>query len=64
LVQIPLAKYLADKGDVYVNARLADILAGGDGKLPEPEVEEAEAEEADGAAKDEQAAEGKTDEDK
>jgi len=47
LVQIPLAKYLADKGDVYVNARLADILAGGDGKLPEPEVEEAEAEEAD-----------------
>ncbi|KAE8897112.1 hypothetical protein PF005_g8446 [Phytophthora fragariae] len=39
---IPLAKYLADKGDVYVNARLADILAGGDGKLPEPEVEESE----------------------
>ncbi|KAE9036287.1 hypothetical protein PR003_g9473 [Phytophthora rubi] len=41
---IPLAKYLADKGDVYVNARLADILAGGDGKLPEPEVEESEEE--------------------
>ncbi|KAG3025611.1 hypothetical protein JG687_00008868 [Phytophthora cactorum] len=39
---IPLARYLADKGDVYVNARLADILAGGDGKLPEPKVEEPE----------------------
>ncbi|CAI5731329.1 unnamed protein product [Peronospora farinosa] len=39
---IPLAKYLADKGDVYVNARLADIFAGGDGKLPEPNVEESE----------------------
>lgn len=32
---IPLAKYLVDKGDVYVNARLADILAGGGGKLPD-----------------------------
>ncbi|KAI9988108.1 hypothetical protein PInf_024369 [Phytophthora infestans] len=39
---ISLAKYLADKGDVYVNARLADILAGGDGKLPEPKTEEPE----------------------
>ncbi|CEG38664.1 uncharacterized protein PHALS_08724 [Plasmopara halstedii] len=37
---IPLAKYLADKGDVYVNARLADILVGGDGKLPESKVNE------------------------
>lgn len=25
---------------MFVNARLADILAGGDGKLPEPEPEE------------------------
>eukprot|EP00644_Phytophthora_capsici_P009663 jgi/Phyca11/508481/fgenesh2_kg.PHYCAscaffold_35_\ len=39
---LPLAKYLADKGDVYVNTRLADILAGGDGKLPEPVVDEPE----------------------
>ncbi|KAI9923183.1 hypothetical protein PsorP6_000444 [Peronosclerospora sorghi] len=37
---IPLAKYLADKGEVYVNAQLADILAGGDGKLQETKVEE------------------------
>ncbi|KAI9914118.1 hypothetical protein PsorP6_004920 [Peronosclerospora sorghi] len=37
---IPLAKYLADKGDVYVNAQLADILAGGDGKVQETKVEE------------------------
>uniref|UniRef100_M4BQ02 RxLR effector candidate protein n=1 Tax=Hyaloperonospora arabidopsidis (strain Emoy2) TaxID=559515 RepID=M4BQ02_HYAAE len=39
---IPLARYLADKGDVYVNTRLADILAGGDGKLVEAKVEEPE----------------------
>ncbi|CAI5736877.1 unnamed protein product [Hyaloperonospora brassicae] len=39
---LPLARYLADKGDVYVNARLADMLAGGDGKLPEVKVEEPE----------------------
>ncbi|KAI9922566.1 hypothetical protein PsorP6_000091 [Peronosclerospora sorghi] len=36
---IPLAKYLADKGDVYVNAQLVDILAGGDGKVQETKVE-------------------------
>ncbi|GMF29267.1 unnamed protein product [Phytophthora lilii] len=57
--QIPLAKYLADKGEVYVNARLADILAGGDGKLPEPEVEEPEQAEED--AKDEAAEEKEAD---
>ncbi|KAI9920632.1 hypothetical protein PsorP6_000180 [Peronosclerospora sorghi] len=34
------SKYLADKGDVYVNAQLADILAGGDGKVQETKVEE------------------------
>ncbi|CAH0517348.1 unnamed protein product [Peronospora belbahrii] len=39
---IPLAKYLADKGDVYVNACLADIFAGGNGKLPMIKVEEPE----------------------
>ncbi|KAI9914002.1 hypothetical protein PsorP6_006619 [Peronosclerospora sorghi] len=37
---IPLAKYLADKGDVYVNAQLDDILEGGDGKVQETKVEE------------------------
>ena len=37
-----MARYLADKGDVYVNTRLADILAGGDGKLVEAKVEEPE----------------------
>ncbi|KAI9911558.1 hypothetical protein PsorP6_009708 [Peronosclerospora sorghi] len=37
---IPLAKYLADKGDVYVNPQLADILAGGDGKVQETKEEE------------------------
>ncbi|KAI9921987.1 hypothetical protein PsorP6_002028 [Peronosclerospora sorghi] len=34
------SKYLADKGDVNVNAQLADILAGGDGKVQETKVEE------------------------
>ncbi|KAL4158431.1 hypothetical protein PRNP1_004207 [Phytophthora ramorum] len=53
---LQLGKYLADKGDVYVNARLADILAGGDGKLPEPKVEEPESEEE---TKDEEATEEK-----
>ncbi|TDH74040.1 hypothetical protein CCR75_009001 [Bremia lactucae] len=37
---VQLAKYLADKGDVFVNERLADIFAGGDGNLPEVKVEE------------------------
>ncbi|KAG7386225.1 hypothetical protein PHYPSEUDO_000546 [Phytophthora pseudosyringae] len=59
---IPLAKYLADKGDVYVNARLADILAGGDGKLPEPKVEETE--QADAEATSDEATEVKEAEDK
>ncbi|KAL3667112.1 hypothetical protein V7S43_008053 [Phytophthora oleae] len=54
---LPLARYLADKGDVYVNARLADILAGGDGKLPEPVVEDPEQTEE---AKSEETAETKT----
>ncbi|KAJ8577478.1 hypothetical protein ON010_g1734 [Phytophthora cinnamomi] len=58
---IPLARYLADKGDVYVNARLANILAGGDSKLPEPKVEEPEQAEE---AKEEDAAEEKEAEDK
>ncbi|RLN47321.1 hypothetical protein BBJ28_00002322 [Nothophytophthora sp. Chile5] len=44
--QLPLARYLVDKGEVFVNARLADFLAGGDGKLPEPVVEVAEETEA------------------
>lgn len=54
---LQLAKYLTDKGDVYVNARLADILAGGDGKLPEPKVEETEEEAAEGEEKDAEASE-------
>lgn len=62
--QIPLARYLADKGDVYVNARLADILAGGDGKLPEPKVEEPEQTEEADEAKADDAAEEKEAEDK
>ncbi|KAI9907509.1 hypothetical protein PsorP6_002920 [Peronosclerospora sorghi] len=37
---IPLAKYLADKGDVYVKAQLANILEEGDVKVQETKVEE------------------------
>ncbi|KAI9918896.1 hypothetical protein PsorP6_012038 [Peronosclerospora sorghi] len=37
---IPSAKCLANKGDVNVNAQLADILAVGDGKVQETKVEE------------------------
>ncbi|RLN58138.1 hypothetical protein BBJ29_005981 [Phytophthora kernoviae] len=61
---VPLAKYLTDKGDVYVNARLADILAGGDGKLPEPKVEEPEIEATEGEENGSEAAEEKKTEDK